>query len=99
MMYKIVNNLVDVNHDALKTVNFSSFARSSFVKLYKPTSMSLVRSSLLLYVSSMFGIIFQKRPDLVHLSLLLKIVLYLTIQLHFLSVFESYKMANSVHAL
>ena len=36
MMYKKVHHLVDVDHDALTTVNSSSVARNSFFKLYKP---------------------------------------------------------------
>ena len=47
MMYKIVHPLVDVDHNALITVNSSSVAINSFLKLYKPTSISSVWSSFL----------------------------------------------------
>lgn len=47
IMYKIVHNLIDVDRDALLTINSSSVARNSFLKLYKPTSISSVRSHFL----------------------------------------------------
>ena len=47
MMYKIVHHLVDVDHNALIAVNSSSVARNSLLKLYKPTSISSVRSNFL----------------------------------------------------
>ena len=47
MMYKIVHNLVDVDCNALISVNSTSVARNSFLKLYKPFSISSVRSHFL----------------------------------------------------
>jgi len=38
MLYKIVDNLVDVDRDALVTVNSSSAARNLFLKLFKPAA-------------------------------------------------------------
>jgi len=72
MMYKIVHNLVDVNRNALINLNSTSFARNSFLKLYKQNSLSSVRAQFLCIVVSMHGIICQKRQDLQHLSMLLK---------------------------
>jgi len=47
MMYKIVHNLVDVDRNALITLNSESVARNSFLKLYKQTSFSSVRANFL----------------------------------------------------
>jgi len=47
MMYKIVHNLVDVDRNALITLNSVSVARNSFLKLYKQTSLSSVRANFL----------------------------------------------------
>ena len=74
-MYKLVHNLVNFDRSALITVNSVSMARDSLLKLYKPSSLSSIRYS----DTSMFGIIYQKRPDLVHLYQHLKTVLHLTI--------------------
>jgi len=44
MLYKIVHELVDLDHNAL--ITFSSNAtRNSYLKIHKPTSMSAVRSN------------------------------------------------------
>jgi len=47
IMYKIVHNLIDVNRNSLITINSASFARNSFLKLYKPLCVSSVRSHFL----------------------------------------------------
>jgi len=73
MMYKIVHNLVDVDRNALITFNSTSVVRNSFLKLYKQTSLSSVRAQFL----CMRGIICQRRQDLQHLSMLLKMSAYL----------------------
>jgi len=46
-MYKIVHNRVDVDRNALFTLNSTSVARNSFLKLYKQTSLSSVRALFL----------------------------------------------------
>jgi len=47
MMFKIVHNLVDVDRDALITINSSSITRNSYLKIFKPSSISTVRSNFL----------------------------------------------------
>jgi len=47
MMYKIVHNLVDVDRNAHITLNSTSVARNSFLKLHKQTSLSSVHAQFL----------------------------------------------------
>jgi len=47
MIYKIVHNLVDVDRNELITLNSTSVARNSLLKLYKQTSLSSVRAQFL----------------------------------------------------
>ena len=49
MFYKIVHNLVDVDRDSLTTFRpAATSTRNSYLKFFKPTCMSSVRTNFLL---------------------------------------------------